>query len=156
LWQDSVGGHWQHWWETSHRWRWRGKELSANEVVSGQLAVLAGQTWHADASEVFSVVDGPGWDTGTASQAWCVQASVWQEAVGVHGWIAALGAEDVAQLAVWWRGCADPIVVVVVVVADVIAIVVVVVVLAPAVADTASDLFADTELSFLTSGYNVK
>jgi hypothetical protein len=156
LWQDSVGWHWLHHRETSHRWRWWGEELSANEVVSGQLAVLAGQTWHADASEVFSVVEGLGWDTGTAGQAWCVQASVWQEAVGVNVWIAAFGAEDVAQLAVWWLGCADPIVVVVVVVADVISIVVVVVVLAPAVTDTASDLFADTELSFFSSGYNVK
>jgi hypothetical protein len=151
VWDLSISWQWHDWWHTSHRWWWRGKELGADEVISGQLAVFAAQTWHANASEVLSVIDGPGWDAGTSSQAWRVQAAVWQEAVGIDGWIAALGAENVTQLAVWWGCCANPIVVVVVVVADVVAIVVVVVVLSPAVANTASDLFSWTkDLSLFT------
>lgn len=134
----AIGGQRERRDASDRGWGWR-EELRAHKVVGGELAVLAGEAGHADAGEVVAVVEGARGNAGAAGEAGRVHAGVGQEAVGVDVGVAALGAEDVAQLAVVGRGRADPVVVVVVVVAHVVAVVVVVVVLAPAVAEAAAD-----------------
>jgi len=83
---------------------WRCKVIS-------QLTVFAGKAALADTGEIWSVIDGLGWDAGSTSQAWVVSARVWHETVGLGGWVAALTGQNVTQLAL--VASANPIIVIV-------------------------------------------